>query len=176
MDSISVCTYPLCVLDGNVFTHAGAIDLDQCRLNRNIPIWMIVYGCFCLVLTAISVTKQCCCKKSKDDEESEENKRNRRKQGCNMCESLIIIFLMVWIFIGSSWVFGSYSEFRAGPGSCRELSQNTTGAPFNNCCEPGAYLFAFGSLLAVYSLWGLCCIVLILIACFGVCCMMASSD
>jgi hypothetical protein len=154
----------------------GAIDLHNCRLNRNIPVWMIVYGCFSLVLTAISIGKQCCCKKSKEERDEEGQRGNRKKNGCNMCESIILVFLIVWVFVGSSWVLGNYDEYRAGPGSCKDFTGNITSPLYYKCCEPGTYLFAFGSILVVYILWGLCCCGVIAAACVGLCCVLGSGD
>ena len=145
----------------------GSIDLHNCRINRLIPIWMIVYGVVSVTMTVVSVVKQCLCRQKKKEEGEEEGQgQNKGRQGSNCLEGLLVTFLLVWVFVGSGWVFPFYNQWQdSGAQSCLVNANITTIS--SNCCEPRTFLFAFGSLLAMYSLFLLCCIFLCVMACLG---------
>lgn len=127
--------------------------MDDCEGQRNIPIWLIVFGVFSLVSTLINVTKRifkmCRRKMSGDTEEDEDTDYGKKTGSC--LESLISLFLFVWIIIGSVWVFGFYDEYRD-----RDCANNTNA---DNCCHPVPYLFSFVTLVVIYvfSFLSLCC-------------------
>lgn len=153
----------------------GSIDLHNCRINRLIPVWMIVYGVVSLAMTGVSVVKQCICRQKKEEQE-EGQRQNKGRQSSNCLEGMLVTFLVIWVFIGSSWVFGNYSEWQAaGSQSCLMPPNITT--PSGLCCEPRTFLFALGSLLSIYSLFFLCCVLVCMVFCIGgACVVLGSSD
>lgn len=132
---------------------------------------MIVYGVVSVGMTAVSVVKQCLCRQKKEEDE-EGQAQNRGRQSSNCLEGLLMTFLVIWVFVGSSWVFPRYSTWLdAGAQSC--IVNNSS----SYCCEPRTFLFAFGSLLSIYSLFILCCILICVVACIGgMCVILGSSD
>ena len=134
---------------------------------------MIVYGVVSLAMTIVSVIKQCICRQKKEEQEEGQG-QNKGRQSSNCLEGMLVTFLVIWVFVGSSWVFGNYSRWHgAGEQSC--LSPNGTNPEL--CCEPRTFLFAFGSLLSIYSLFLLCCVLVCVVFCIGgACVVLGSSD
>ena len=156
-----------CILIFCMFS-TGAVYLDDCPAANTsagggrIPIWLIVFGCVSVVQTIIGSVKRCCKRKKDSDDDSQS--RNYAERGGNGFESLISLFLFVWIIVGSVWVFSFYGRFN----DCRD---NFSGDPF--CCHPVPYLFSFSVLIVVY--------VVSFLACFCCCCVfclaaLASTD
>ena len=125
-----------------------------------------MYGVFSLLLTITSIFKHCCRKKKEDRDDDDVHKG---KSCLNCIDFMIYIFVIVWLFIGSSWVLGRYTGWRDGPGSCF----NAPDSPL--CCEPRAYLFAFGTILTVYAISILCFLFCCLVILCG-CCIVLLSD
>ena len=48
---------------------SGSVYLDDCPGRKNIPVWMIVFGCVSLVQSIIDIMKRCFGKKKRNDEE-----------------------------------------------------------------------------------------------------------
>ena len=150
----TIYSYVLNLWCDHFFFHAGSIYLPQCEQNKNIPIWLIVFGCVSLVQTAVNVCKRCCqcvvkSASDDDDEEDDSNTLANCISRCGCCiESFFTGFLFVWIIVGSVWVFGIYDDYQRG--SC------------SDCCHSVPYLFSFITLIVIYSLGalfccGLCC-------------------
>lgn len=80
------------------------------------------------------------------DEDSDEVDYGRKTGSC--LESMISVFLFIWIIIGSVWVFGFFNEYR-----------NCTDSAADGCCHPVVYLFSFVTLIVIYvfSFLSLCC-------------------
>ena len=137
---------------------------------------MIVYGVVSLAMTIVSVVKQCICRQKKEEQEEGQG-QNKGRQSSNCLEGMLVTFLVIWVFIGSSWVFGNYSRWQtAGSQSCLVLPPNIT-TPSDVCCEPRTFLFALGSLLSIYGLFLLCCVLVCVAVCIGgACVVLGSSD
>ena len=136
---------------------------------------MIVYGVVSLAMTVFSVIKQCICRQKKEEHEEGQG-QNKGRQSSNCLEGILVTFLVIWVFVGSSWVFGDYSTWQnEGSQSCLMPPNGTTPSRF--CCEPRTFLFALGSLLSIYSLFLLCCVLVCVVFCIGgACVVLGSSD
>ena len=56
----------------------GSIYLHDCPGRKNIPIWLIVFGCVSLVQSFIDIGKRCFRKKNEEDEEGAVRKEGGR--------------------------------------------------------------------------------------------------
>lgn len=75
------------------FILSGAIHLNDCRIERMIPIYLIVAGCFGTVKNLYSLIQRC----RKTEQEREESQTK-----VNPLESLVNCFLFAW-FIAGEW-------------------------------------------------------------------------
>ena len=129
------------------FWMAGAVYHGDCPDVPNLTNWLIVFGSFSLLQTAMNIVRRCLCpKKKKDDDGNNENECGNRC--CSSLESLITLFLFAWIIVGSVWVFRYYNQFKL----CREDPR------FICYCHPVPYLFTFITLIIFYSVSGLICL------------------
>ena len=136
---------------------------------------MIVYGVVSLAMTIVSVIKQCICRQKKEEQEEGQG-QNKGRQSSNCLEGMLVTFLVIWVFVGSSWVFGDYSRWHAAGEQGCLVPPNST-SPSDSCCEPRTFLFALGSLLSIYSLFLLCCVLVCVVVCIGgACVFLGSSD
>ena len=141
------------------FTHvyiynAGAVYLNRCQGQRIIPIWLIVFGCVSLLQTAINIIKRIF-RKNKQREEEEGGQSNYADRTGSCLETLISLFLLIWIILGSYWVFGYYGRWTVcGSTTCY--------------CHPVPYLFSYVTLIVIYVtsciFCCLCCCTFIIIA------------
>ncbi len=104
------------------------------------------------------MVKMCVCRKKDDDRNSRDN---TGEKGGNFCESLLTLFLIVWIFVGSYYTFRSFSPWYSdGQMSCSGDS------PINNCCDPPVMYFSFVTLILMYGITALTCFC----CCCCICC------
>lgn len=124
----------------HVYIHnAGAVYFNRCQGQRIIPIWLIVFGCVSLLQTFINIIKRIF-RKNKQREEEEGGQSNYADRTGSCLETLISVFLFIWIILGSYWVFGYYDWWRL----C-----NVTQDP--SCyCHPVPYLFSYVTLVVIY--------------------------
>lgn len=73
------------------FILSGAIHLNDCRIERMIPIYLIVAGCFGTVKNLYSLIQRC----RKTEQEREESQTK-----VNPLESLVNCFLFAWFIAG----------------------------------------------------------------------------
>ena len=137
--------------------NAGAVYLHRCQGQHIIPIWLIVFGSVSLLQTAINVIKRIF-SKNKQGEEEEGAQSNYADRTGSCLETLISIFLFVWIILGSYWVFGFYGRWTVcGSTTCY--------------CHPVPFLFSYITLIVIYVVSGifccLCCCMFIIIAFFA---------
>ena len=123
--------------------------MHNCSISSLVPIFLIVFGCVSLIQTGIHIFRLCCGRK--DDERSE-----RANQGSNCCETIISIFLFVWIIIGSYWVFSLWNVWNSS--TCNQGAE---------CCDPVLVYFSFVTMLLIYATGILCCCCLV---CCVFCC------
>ena len=122
----------------------GSLYFYDCQISRLVPIFLIVFGCVSLVQTAIHIFRMIC--GHRKDERSE-----RANQGSNCCETLITVFLIVWIIVGSYWVFSLWSSWDQNPSNC----------------HPVLVYFSFITLLVIY---GTAILFFFCIVCCMLCC------
>ena len=139
--------------------NAGAVYLHRCQGQRIIPIWLIVFGSVSLLQTAINVIKRIFRKNKQREEEEEGGQSNYADRTGSCLETLISIFLLIWIILGSYWVFGYYGLWSQE--ECRSASSRCY-------CHPVAYLFSYVTLIVIYVtsciFCCLCCCTFIIIA------------
>ena len=139
--------------------NAGAVYLHRCQGQYIIPIWLIVFGSVSLLQTAINVIKRIFRKNKQREEEEEGGQSNYANRTGSCLETLISIFLLIWIILGSYWVFGYYGLWSQE--GCRSASSRCY-------CHPVAYLFSYVTLIVIYVtsciFCCLCCCTFIIIA------------
>ena len=126
----------------------GSMNVYKCDTSRLVPIFLIVFGCVSLLQTGIHFVRLICGRK-KDSERTE-----RANQGSNCCETIISIFLFVWIIIGSYWVFSLWDTWNSS-----QCNQSAT------CCDPVLVYFSFITMLVIYASALLCCSCLVCCIC-----------
>lgn len=119
----------------------GALYLDDCPLEKYIPIYLVVTG-------SISMLYCCCgrcCNREQEDEGSFIDKvKVNVSRFCALC-------VIAWFIAGNVWVFSSYGDLSTDPAS-------------GNYCHPIAFNFAFWYIIVMYSLCGV--FVLVVACCF----------
>lgn len=73
----------------------GAINLDDCKIESQIPIWLIVMGVFQLLEGGFRL----CYHGSRDDSDDNEGMKDP-----------VLCFLLVWFIVGNVWVFKNWDE------------------------------------------------------------------
>ena len=113
----------------------------------NIPIWLIIFGCICLVQTFVNVCArgvELIIKQDQPRTYQEQSSSTFTISRCGHCiECILAALLCGWIFLGSVWVFGTFNGYRQ------------LGATCDSCCLP--YVFSLVVLLVMYSVGALCC-------------------
>ena len=122
--------------------HTGSVYLNDCPRRHIIPVWLIVFGCVGLLQTFINIAKRFFRKKKKREEEDESYQSNYAKRTGSCFETFLIVFLFVWIILGSYWVFGYYYVWRG--------EECTSSVP-NSCCHRVPYLFSYVMLVVIYA-------------------------
>lgn len=125
----------------------GATYLDDCPLERYIPIYLVVSGSVGLFEILLRIVKTTCWKKQCDGEEASEGAVG--KLGTYLTY-LIFCFFFAWFIAGNVWVYGSQSDLSSNPASA-------------NYCHSTAYYFAFWYITTWYIIIGL----VILLMCCG---------
>ena len=126
--------------------------MHQCPLNTNIPIYLIVFGCVSIVQVIVANLQSCI----KNVCGSEKNDTGIGAIfGCFNC--LLIIFLIVWFFIGSYWIFSAWITW-TNP-TCNRSQDVTHSDPVALACSCNSVLmyFAFVLQLVKYGFMILAC-------------------
>ena len=156
--AIAIDTWALYCYSSNhllMSSFLGSIYLNDCNLERMIPIFLIVFGFFSLCQNCIHLGSMCAFRKKEDDTE-----RKHGRSGASCCSTLISLFLFIWILVGSYYVFHNWSNWiDAGKPSCN------LDDPATNCCESEVMYTAFTVLIFMYFLWSV-----FFIACCCLCC------
>ena len=111
--------------------------INRCQGQPIIPIWLIVFGCVGVLQTAINIIKRF----FKNNNNHTDEERNYVYTTWNCFETCLSFFLLIWIILGSYWVFGYYTEWLA----CNELSN-----PSYCYCHPVPYWFSYVTLVVIY--------------------------
>lgn len=94
VETLTVCPHfskSFSVLQTTVFIPPGAIHLHNCNAEPMIPIYLLVAGCFGVIMNLFSLIQRC----RKTEQEREEDQKN-----INPLESLVNCFLFAWFIAG----------------------------------------------------------------------------
>ncbi|XP_059140894.1 transmembrane protein 272-like [Physella acuta] len=114
----------------------GAIFLHACPVERMIPIYLIVAGCFGCAKYVFNLVQRW----RHSNRGKEEDKKT-----CNLIEQLVNCFLFAWFIAGSVYIYRIYNEVSYDP-----LNKD-------HYCHKSLYLFAFWVTTSVYIIMGLSC-------------------
>ena len=131
---------------------------NDCDIEPKIPLFLIVFGCVALLQTTMHLFKMCLCRR-KDDEQNS----GAREKGGNFCESILTLFLFVWIIVGSYYTFNAFN-----PWNNNDKMSCSSGGDSDYCCDPPVMLFSFVVLILIYSIFALSC-------CCVCCCVFCAS-
>ncbi|CAF0787737.1 unnamed protein product [Adineta ricciae] len=119
----------------------GILYLNECPVNKNIPLYMITAGACGLTIVILIVLSSACtlCRTMSD--------ARRSIHGFMICtialvrgmQGVLTIFLIIWFFFGNFWVF-----------SVRYRVQTERPNDANNYCHPTLYWFAYWILIFTY--------------------------
>lgn len=93
----SGCKYYLMFSLGSL--PSGAMYLDDCPLERYIPIYLVVSGAFGLFYNLFGIVKTTCCKKNTEEGAGGEEEGAANKLGTCL-SSLISCFMFAWFIAG----------------------------------------------------------------------------
>ena len=114
------------------------MKIDECPIQKYIPIYLIVLGSFGILRNLIGLYNQCK-KRMRGDGETEESDAKK-----TTCEGMIDCFLVAWFIAGNVWVYKNYEPNYVDRSSALY-------------CDKTVYLFAFGLITASYVFVGCVC-------------------
>jgi hypothetical protein len=148
------CCYLILAAVPIVMIVIGSVYLHDCNIESRIPIFLIVFGCVSLLQTCFGLIKMAICRKDENDND------NRKKKSGNFCESLITTFLIIWIIIGSVYVFGAWPTWQLhGSNGCTFPNGTVSNGPY--CCNPVLMIFSYVSLIIMYGMTAIFCFCII---------------
>jgi len=119
----------------------GILHVQDCPVENNIPIYMIVSGACGLAIILFLLLSSTCtfCRSS-----TIARKPSHQFMICTIAlargmQGILAIFLFVWFFVGNYWVFGARTRVQTD-----RPSDTTT------YCQPALYWFAFYVLIFTY--------------------------
>lgn len=134
----------------------GVIHQDECPENERIPDWMVVMGAgmlFWTLLLRIAAKKRTIIERElratnpglPDYSVFVEKLFNERHRKLSQAIGIFQIFLVIWLIIGSIWVFNCKD--------CREYDYQDNGPETG--CDKDTYNFAFWFLISLYIMGAL---------------------
>ncbi|XP_063723411.1 transmembrane protein 272-like [Symsagittifera roscoffensis] len=114
----------------------GAIKLDDCPVEKFIPKWLLITGCFCLPHNLHYLGRQLYNKTNNQDG------KNAIK---NTLKWILYLFFFAWFIAGSVWVFRTCSDVSYTEGS-------------EHYCDPLVFAFSFWTLMIASLCLGMGCI------------------
>jgi len=111
----------------------GIINLNDCPVNKWIPIYLVVLGAVGIFQNLTVLTRKCC--------------SDGVVKCIAICQLPVNIFLIGWFIAGNIWVYGTFSEV-----------QHKNETMSSTYCDHTTYWFAFWLITLVYILIGLCLI------------------
>jgi hypothetical protein len=119
----------------------GIVHVNDCHVENNIPIYMIVSGACGLAIVLFLLLSSTCsyCRSS-----AIAKKSTHQFMICTIAiargmQGLLAVFLFVWFFVGNYWVF-----------SARTRVQTDRPNDSTTYCHPSLYWFAFYVLIFTY--------------------------
>ncbi|XP_040039094.1 transmembrane protein 272 [Gasterosteus aculeatus] len=132
---LAVCVFPVAQIA------IGAVHLEDCPLQRYIPIYLIVVGVFGLALAVLSCLP---CTKSPEDDPEGGAPSTPLSLVCAAWNSLTSLFLFCWFIAGNVWIYSIYEP--------NYIKNSTSAEPY---CDKTLYLFAFWTTTLLYIFLGL---------------------
>ncbi|UJR23364.1 hypothetical protein I4U23_026374 [Adineta vaga] len=127
----------------------GILYINECPVNKNIPLYMITAGACGLIIVILIILSSACtiCRSMSDATKS--------THGFMICtiafvrgiQGVLSIFLFIWFFFGNVWIFNVRYRVRTDKPN-----------DINSYCHPTLYWFAFYILIFtyVYALFTYC--------------------
>ena len=116
----------------------GALNIDNCRLEPLIPVYLIGFGvaCFCkLLLFAGKIIRK------EDSNLIGEKQPTRIADWCRFFQLLFTLFLIAWFILGNVWVYRLYKNF-----------YYLHSDHYNLDCDKTVYLVAFWIVNSTYAI------------------------
>jgi hypothetical protein len=145
----------------------GGYFIDECPVEKMIPIWLIVFGGLAIVKNLSTLFQRIKSIKQSSDKvvtngghsssgsSSSSPSSNITSTLLSVFDSFLTLFLFIWFICGNIWV---YSNYKVQQWQDRE-NQETY-------CNGLCYLYAFVSITSIYALIWLACFIF----CCTVCC------
>ncbi|XP_063722517.1 transmembrane protein 272-like [Symsagittifera roscoffensis] len=128
----------------------GSLGINDCPMERQIPIFLIVFGVVLVVKNTLSLVQQV--KRYRQNNSEEQTKKHPG-------EGIIDAFLLIWFVAGNIWVYRQYNDVQYKSPSLE-----------HSYCDNVVYLFAFWVITTVYifcmAAMTCCCCAF----CLAICC------
>jgi hypothetical protein len=151
--AFAVCIYLLSILAVPIAKLLlGILYRDECPVNRNIPLYMIVSGGAGLTIILCLLLASTCafCRSSIQARKTTHTFMIGTIACARGLQATIALFLFIWFFFGNIWVFGARYRIRTDYID----DKNSTN---ENYCHPTLYWFAFYVLISTYVIALLLC-------------------
>ncbi|CAJ0599207.1 unnamed protein product [Cylicocyclus nassatus] len=124
----------------------GALNRDDCAVNSNIPVWLIVTGIVSLVRSAINFFYR-----------FKDQQKQRRPILVRLFDGMLSVFFAIWFILGSIWVYWAYNH----------VSYDPHDGPYY--CDQLTFVFTFVFITVSYVLMFLTCM-FFCCCCCCICC------
>lgn len=130
----------------------GSIHLNDCPVERYIPIYLIVGGCFGALQTILTFSLRL--KNHREDKNEGRGRQQQNEDGSGNTDSnarpnpgsgIISCFLLAWFIAGSVWVYRIYTTV------------DTSDVSSSHYCHGSVYWFAFVLITVGYVCMALSC-------------------
>jgi len=101
----------------------GAININNCPIERYIPIWLIVFGASCLFKTATNFFYRA--KRSRSADGMQQQQQPQDNLNPNPFDGMLSCFLLVWFIVGAVWVYAVHDDVVYNPESANYCDQLT---------------------------------------------------
>lgn len=81
----------------------GSVYIDECKIEPNIPVYLIVSGVIGTIQHVITIW-------TKYVPKDAQGRLKVKRSYCNSLNGLFHMFLMIWFIIGCVWVYGAHSD------------------------------------------------------------------
>ncbi|KAK4291801.1 hypothetical protein Pmani_035395 [Petrolisthes manimaculis] len=155
MDSNNTCEFVYKAL--KIISKTGVNYLHECPLEPNVPIYLLVGGCFGSLKMLWLICQQVRSRRYEriDDAFAEDSLDEIfTSTSYKATDVALTIFLIAWFGMGNYWVYRIYQ-----PNYHAELYKP------NDWCSKTVYLFAVAQLLFVYAILGVALVITICLAC-----------
>lgn len=121
---------------------SGVKYLDECPKQPNIPIYLLVGGCFGSIKVMLVLCQQV--RNLRDDDDEELSDEDELLTITKMANIGLNIFLCIWFIFGNYWLFGIWLPYFRPP-----LLEP------KNWCDKSVFTFTFWHLIVCHILIGL---------------------